>query len=254
MSETNPFDPKELAEVARAAKDVLPQTVSQADEALSTIVGWFNNVVLYPVKKANISYKYKLECFEDDFRGKVLTIQEGKLCEPNLLIAGPTLEALKYTYDVQELREMYVNLLSSSMNMDYVAIVHPSFVDIIRQLTPDEAKLLNLLKADGKHAVVDIRQQLPDDGGEVDIIKDFSHISYGVCECPENIGAYLGNLQRLGIITIPDNRHLSEDAHYDLIRNNPLIAPYVSEGKNVFKKKCLIVTSFGENLLKCCIE
>ena len=43
-------------EVAKTAKEVLPQTTEQTDGALATLVGWFNNVVLYPVKKANITY------------------------------------------------------------------------------------------------------------------------------------------------------------------------------------------------------
>ena len=45
---------KTITDVAKTAKEVLPQTTTQTDGALATLVGWFNNVVLYPVKKANI--------------------------------------------------------------------------------------------------------------------------------------------------------------------------------------------------------
>ena len=41
-------------EVAKTAKEVLPQTTEQTDGALATLVGWFNNVVLYPVKKYSL--------------------------------------------------------------------------------------------------------------------------------------------------------------------------------------------------------
>lgn len=53
-----------MVEVAKTTKEVLPQTTTQADGALSTLVGWFNNVVLYPVKKANITYRYKLSALK----------------------------------------------------------------------------------------------------------------------------------------------------------------------------------------------
>ena len=36
---------------AEAAKSLVPSTVEQTDGILSTVVGFFNNVVLYPVKK-----------------------------------------------------------------------------------------------------------------------------------------------------------------------------------------------------------
>lgn len=72
--------------------------MAQTDGALATLVGWFNNVVLYPVKKANITYRYKLERFEDDLYKQAAQIPEQFQHEPNLMIAGPTLEALKYTY------------------------------------------------------------------------------------------------------------------------------------------------------------
>lgn len=115
-------------EVAKTAKEVLPQTTEQTDGALATLVGWFNNVVLYPVKKANITYRYKLECFEDDLYARTAQIPQQCLHNSNLMIAGPTLEALKYTYDEEKLREMYVNLLASSMDSRKDTIVHPSYV------------------------------------------------------------------------------------------------------------------------------
>lgn len=58
MDEQDPV--KTITEVAKTAKEVLPQTTTQADGALATLVGWFNNVVLYPVKRqisrTNISW------------------------------------------------------------------------------------------------------------------------------------------------------------------------------------------------------
>jgi len=44
--------------------DGLKPATKEGGEALQAVVGLFNNVVLYPVKKANIHFKYKLEQFE----------------------------------------------------------------------------------------------------------------------------------------------------------------------------------------------
>lgn len=136
---------KTITDVAKTAKEVLPQTTTQTDGALATLVGWFNNVVLYPVKKANITYRYKLECFEDDLYRQAAQIPEQCQHEPNLMIAGPTLEALKYTYDEDKLREMYIKLLTSSMDSRKDTVVHPSYVQVIQQMNSFDAVLFKHL-------------------------------------------------------------------------------------------------------------
>lgn len=138
-----------VLDVAKTAKEVMPQTTEEADGAISTLVGWFNNVVLFPVKKANITYRYKLECFKDDLYNRVAHIPEQYVREPEIAIAGPTLEALKYTYDEEELREMYVKLLASSVDSRKNRVVHPSYVEIIKQMNSYDAKLFKFLTSRG---------------------------------------------------------------------------------------------------------
>lgn len=139
---------KEVAKVV--AKDVyndgVKATVVQTGEIIESVVGLFNNVVFYPIKKANALFKYKLEDFKNELEQKLSSIPEEKLVEPDLMIAGPALEALKYTYDKDELRNMYLNLLTSSMNKDIKDKAHPSYVEIIRQLTPLDAKVFKRLQ------------------------------------------------------------------------------------------------------------
>lgn len=119
--------------------DALKPAAQEAGGALQSIVGLFNHVVLYPVKKANISFRYKLEQFERDLKEKLDKVPREKLTEPPLAIAGPTLESLKYTYDTDELREMYLELLASAMNVDKIGNVHPAFVEVIKAMSPMDA-------------------------------------------------------------------------------------------------------------------
>ena len=136
--------PDIIKSASDAAQDNLPATMQQTDGALSTVVGFFNNVVLYPVKKANLTFRYKLEAFEDDLKEKIKNIPQENLQVPPTMIAGPTLEALRYTYDEAELREMYENLLASAMDNRISSEAHPSFVDTIKQLSPLDAIVLRM--------------------------------------------------------------------------------------------------------------
>ena len=134
--------PDVISSTSDALQKNLPVTVGQADGVLSTVIGFFNNVVLYPVRKANLSFKYKLEAFEEDLKEKIKDIPEENLQAPPTMIAGPTLEALRYTYDEAELREMYENLLASAMDTRIAPEAHPSFVDAIKQMSPIDAQVL----------------------------------------------------------------------------------------------------------------
>ena len=60
-----------IESTANAVKTLVPETTKQTDGVLSTVVGFFNNVVLYPIKKANLTFKYKLEAFEHDLKKKI---------------------------------------------------------------------------------------------------------------------------------------------------------------------------------------
>lgn len=61
-------------------------------------------------------------------------------------IVGPALEASKYYFDEKEIRNMFANLIASSMDSTYNGLVQHSFVEIIRQLSPYDAKLFNTLE------------------------------------------------------------------------------------------------------------
>lgn len=135
--------PDIVTSVSEAAQKNIPETVRQTDGTLSTVVGFFNNVVLYPVKRANITFRYKLEAFEDDLKEKIKDIPEENLQVPPTRVSGPTFEALRYAYDEEELREMFENLLASSMDNRKDIEVHPAFVEAIKQMSSLDAKILS---------------------------------------------------------------------------------------------------------------
>lgn len=191
---------------------------------------------------------------------KAAKIPEEKLTEPEAYVAIPAVQQLSYCYDSEELREMYANLLVSSMNKDTKDSVHPSFVDIIKQLTPDEAKLLKSIKDEGSYiALVDLQVQLGAGRGHVSILRNFTNRGEGVCEKPQNICAYIENLDRLKLVCILEDIHLMDRKHYAPLENAPFLLAYkripLSEGQTFsIKQKSFYVTSFGQSFIRTCIE
>ena len=193
--------PDIITPVSDAIHQNLPETEKQADGVLSTVVGFFNNVVLYPVKKANLTFRYKLEAFEDDLKEKIKNIPEENLQVPPTMIAGPTLEALRYAYDETKLREMYENLLASAMDNRRASQVLPSFVDAIRQMEPLDAQVLKVVAESHEIISKHIRFCKAAGAGWYP-----SAMPYHFCESivhlgdPFSISASISNLVRLGLV------------------------------------------------------
>lgn len=251
------------------AKDVyndgIKGTVVQTGEIIESVVGLFNNVVFYPVKKANALFKYKLEDFKNELEQKLSSIPEEKLVEPDLMIAGPALESLKYTYDKDELRNMYLNLLTSSMNKDIKDKAHPSYVEIIRQLTPLDAKVFKRLQDLGQVACVHAILKI-DNSNKV---YSRAYPNYIVMELLDlgdefQLSTSISNLIRLGLIHHEDNRINGFDYNcfktVNIIVNNKIVLDNMNcaEGNGIttsidIQGQVIMQNDFGRSFADTCL-
>ena len=253
--------PDVIKSASDAARDNLPTTMEQTDGVLSTVVGFFNNVVLYPVKKANLTFRYKLEAFEDDLKDKTKHIPLENLQEPPVMIAGPTLEALRYTYDERELREMYENLLASAMDNRISSEAHPSFVDTIKQLSPLDAIVLEMFASKKQYKCGTIRFTLTENTSKnyANAMPDYFVEEFCSLGDPFLISTSIINLKRLGIIDITEGGLVGEN--YDSMKSNQYVANrekmYRQQGSYDFTVKitehALILNNYGKQFIKICL-
>ena len=251
--------PDVITPVSDAVQANLPETAKQTDGALSTVVGFFNNVVLYPVKKANLTFRYKLEAFEDDLREKIKGIPDEHLQVPPTMIAGPTLEALRYTYDEEKLREMYENLLASAMDSRKVSQAHPAFVDAIKQMSPLDAKVLSLIVSETQLPCGEIQFVVSETsmvylhGMPVHFVVELSELGD-----PFAISTSITNLERLHLIRILDGAVNKVD--YESMK----LHPYVLSRKEIFdkfgekieitlKKRAITLDDYGKQFAAICL-
>lgn len=249
-----------VTSVSEAAQKNIPETVRQTDGTLSTVVGFFNNVVLYPVKKANITFRYKLEAFEDDLKEKIKDIPEENLQVPPTRVSGPTLEALRYAYDEEELREMFENLLASSMDNRKDIEVHTTFVEAIKQMSSLDAKVLSKIVDLGQMKCADIKFAITNSTN----VYSKGMPNYFVAELcdlsnPFLISSLLVNLNRLALIKITEGGIQGED--YESIKEHP----YVKSREALFKsfgekfdiqvgRHAVVITNYGEQFAKTCLN
>jgi len=199
---------KELvAQTAGKTYDDLAHPTAHATGQLISFIPRTIKVWLGKWEKWILNGEYAIKETEKLLEERLKHIPEDKIVEPEPYVAVPAIQQLSYSLDSEELRELYANLLASSMNADKKSDVHPAFVDIIKQLTPNEAKLLShiygcpynsvLLKNDGLHTIDNIQEGSYTVGAT---IEDMSIVSLD----KGTLSICLDNLVRLGLLTVQE--------------------------------------------------
>lgn len=192
---------------------------------------------------------------------KAAKIPEEKLTEPEPYVAVPAIQQLSYCYDSEELREMYANLLVSSMNSDTKWQVHPSFLDIIKQLSPLDAKAIDALMQAGQPLpIVTVTLNFTESKSLLELLLDYSIDLFSLYGDTDIMCSSLQNLDRLGILNIRYDQVVKPDNRYVKFEEDPVYIGLVKEygGKDKTKielKKGLIeLSEFGKMFCKCCCE
>ena len=217
-------------------------------------------LLFHPIERWLVEKERSLQITSDLLEKKLKDVPEDSIQTPPPYIAVPLIQQICYCQDSDVLREMYANLLASAMIVNRQPYVHPAFVNIIGQLCPDEAKIINSIDEgsdDGQLAfpVVSVSLIVGDDPTEVKVLLPLFTTEFEV-EYPEMIGVYLENLVRLGVFSIEYNATVTDNSCYDEIQKSDLLARIlpkdVNKDKLSFRYFIVGLTSFGSQLRKAC--
>ena len=103
------------------------------------------NILLEPLRGVVFAYEEQKKKYLSSLSEKLKDVPLERIEPPPIEIAGPTLDAIRYTGDHAHLRELFTNLLASSIDSKTVVDVHPAFVSVIQSLTSNDAKLLKCI-------------------------------------------------------------------------------------------------------------
>lgn len=183
-------------------------------------------------------------------------------------IGVPVLEALRYAGEDAEVSEMFANLLATSMDKERAFNAHPAFVEIIKSMAPDEARIMRFLAKNGSQGAVDIsvyrgfvfRYSLAIRTFEK-IIKNYSYISSRAgCDHSNLSAAYLENLKRLGLIFIDEKFELVSSGAYDELEK-PLVREVRKNSRKwafvafklKFERRIVGLTPLGKQFVASCV-
>lgn len=148
---------------------------------------------------------------------KMEKVPPEKQCVPDAYVAIPTIQQICMSQDSEALRNMYANLLVSSMNIDNKHKVLPGYVNIIGQLCPDEAKLIKYFYKNNQKAAFEVR--VWKNQNEYIVVNDsFVDLPEGLLEINDNLNLYIENLVRLQILKITKDKLLAGKDKYLLLQ------------------------------------
>lgn len=246
-----------IGEVIKAAG-----TSKEAKEAASnlgktavTLTRFVNNALL-PLAAFNYGCDKAKEYFssgrfEQDFEPFAKKVAEEDRVPPKASIAGPALQGLAYSHDEQNLKALYMSLLAQAMDKKASSRVHPGFVEIIKQLTSEEAQLFRTLAQAEVLPIAEVRQSSPK-GGYIILQRHLlptTNVGTGEIVVVEQVDTFVDNWVRLGLAEVDYNLHLMDTKKYDWIETRP---EYIDckkqekEGQNVSAERGVLrVTSLG---------
>lgn len=181
--------------------DLVKPAAREVGQSLETIAKTIN-LILSPLRATIWGYEQITGFVETAVSARLKNLPESRIVHPNPIIAGPALEALRFTGCDTTLRELYANLLASTLDSKTAKNCSPAFAKVLEQFTPDEAKILNVASFDLSYAsfiipFISLDKKIK--GINARVLEPFTTIQFEAnCDFPDFIDVYIDNLKTIG--------------------------------------------------------
>lgn len=201
-----------------------------------------------------------------DVEKELESVPPERRIEPRLSVAGPAVQAMVFLGHESELRAMFAKLLATSMDAETAHLAHPAFVEIIKQLSPDEARLLRYLRKRVTVPMIDIRVHDKDNKYGTEFHTAFRNLTTlgedAKCEVKGLLPVYIDNLIRLKLCDSPPDAELASSSRYESLEQDPDVQGKMQNIHEVIgdtktakiSRRLLEMTDFGNQFASACIR
>jgi Abortive infection alpha len=205
-----------------------------------------------------VSREYFDTGFHVDMAEKVADIPDEHLVTPSPSVAIPAMQGLAYSIGEPDLKEMYLSLLATATDDRVAESAHPSFAEVIRQLSPREASLLLEVLGVGVVPLVRLGRRAEEGMGESVVVSHLIPLenvdTHEVAEEP-SLAVWIDNWARLGLVEADYIRSLVAEERYGWVERRPEFAraaeedprgtAAISVGRGILR-----ATDFGQRFLQ----
>lgn len=242
-------------------EDALQPTVQETGKILALIPQTIEAALL-PLRQWNIEREYKFAETKKLLEHKLQNVEPEKIVTPEAYVAVPAIQAISYSMDSKELRNLYANLLAKAMNSDTKDLVHPSFVEIIKQMSPIDSLVFKTIMEREANPIIDLVYAKQEPGhifpsATRTLLTNITDINIASFEV---ISVSIDNLIKQSLISINGDNSYTDTRIYDNILNSQFYQnqqqkyPDTPNGfKFTHQKKMLNKTNLGFAFYKICI-
>lgn len=218
---------------------------------------------LSPLEKWVLQREFNLEETKKLLELKLQNVAPENIITPPSYIGVPALQAISYCVDDEQLRNMYAELLANAMNSEKVDTVHPTFVEIIKQLSPFDALVFKELIKTLVQPCISIKYKNIRNQSSYpvhDIIafkntKDFPLVKTQIS---------LENLERLRLIEINRTSKYNDEEKYDELKESvsEIVKEFIRDNNENFEQNdyqiiygefVILIRGFGQMFARACL-
>lgn len=223
------IDPESSKEIISEAKAITPEIYKDiakpAAQEVGNVAGRTVKALLSPIRGMLWGWEQIEKMIEEGVQKRIKNIPEKNRKSPEPEIAVPAIEALRYTAQNKTLREMYLNLLGNSMDDRKKNMVHPSFVELIKQMNSLDAKVFDRVSQGGSNyqKILNPRIAIKGQGKFFSNALPEWYAGWKIENYSESdVSASFIRLSKFGLIELMYDRTAGKDG-YDQIRNSPFL-------------------------------
>ncbi|GAB6170893.1 Abi-alpha family protein [Paradesulfitobacterium aromaticivorans] len=248
---------KGIVEAVPVYEDLLHPAAQELGKGLQTVAKTIN-VVLAPVAALIWGYEQIKAYIQPALEKRLKNVPPEQIIPPDPAVAGPALEALRFTGYKEDLRELYANLLATSMDVETALKAHPAFVEILKQLSPDEARILGRFQEHIPIPILSMRS-VDSRGYYTTLLHNFTTVAeLAGCALPQLVTSYVDNLVRLGLAEISYERYSIDPGAYEAELAHPTVVgmkTYIENNERSveIRQGVLERTNLGKQFYEACI-
>jgi hypothetical protein len=139
-------------------------TINQASRDIVTNIGLsIDDVVkLLTAFKGTFITQDQLDLFESEINEKISAISSNNISQASPNIWGATVDSLKWNLNEEQehIKEMFVGILIADIDLTKKSKVQPAYIEIVRQLSREDADFLTLFRDSQTMDTYDIVQEI----------------------------------------------------------------------------------------------
>lgn len=209
----------------------------------------------YAGRKINEALNNYSEEQQKDLRNKINRVVDSdiEITPTTLPILASATEALLYAEQEPNLKEMFEDLIVNTI--DKTKTTHPSFVEILKQISGSEAILLKCILPLNSYPLANIIIN-QDNNGYITVFRNLINLYQDdKFIVNDELPTFIDNWVRLGLVSVSTDVFFTDDKRYESFYHNPIYLDINKKNQNrleniELQKGILEVTDFGKSFAR----